>query len=174
MSLKYIFSAFILFNICTITLPSCTKCEQNCSTAYNVVGASLVINDTLLSTTKIDELAIIDIEPIIDKVLSKSNCKLQNEISCTVGGFSLSDIHLYCDRDLTINRITYKKNTDLIQYAELLYYKNLDDSTNISLPSVLFEVSPMFEKGRYNFLLQGQTKEGITFEDVKYFNLQIF
>lgn len=155
---------FILRIICLCILVfsfSCRKCKEGCDTIIRINGAALNINDTVVHVSEPVSVTTISFDPIVAKEEGDRDCKYKTEISCTKDGLDAAKLSLYCNKELIISGVTYPMNTDLLEVPELVR-----TSSGNKLPFVVLQTTPDFPKGRYHFLLQGQTNDGKDVEDI--------
>lgn len=142
---------------------SCRKCKEGCDTVFTTNAAALKFSDTLVDLNKVISATNISFEKIVTKSEGDRDCKYKNEVSCNSDGLSSKNLHLFCNKDLILNGISYPMNTDLLLIPELV---NSSNSNTEKLPFVTLQTDAAFPPGRYHFLLQGQTNEGKEFEDI--------
>lgn len=153
--------SFLLLGL--VSAFSCRKCKEGCDTVYTTNGAALKFSDTIVSLSKVIATTTISFEKIVAKSNGDRDCKYKNEVSCNSDGLTAKNLHLFCNKELAINGITYPMNTDLLLMPELVKISN---SNTEKLPFVVLLTNSDFPAGRYHFLLQGQTDLGKEIEDI--------
>lgn len=164
---KYTSAISLSFVFCFLLFASaCGQCD-GCDEVYNTESAALIASDTSIDLKDMNAALVLYVHENAVSTPGDRKCWRKDMVTCRGDQLLPGKLHLYCDRDLDLNKRFITAGTDLYSIADIL-----DTNSGIagSVPDIILHPSEKFSSGRYVFLLKGYTKENKKIEDAVYVN----